>query len=228
MTPIIGLVNLHYADTRQRDASLALAHEEIARLAAVAERERIAGDLHDLLGHTLSVIVLKSALAVKLLPRDRERAATEIADVERVSREALAEVRRAVHGFRTATLDDELARARAVLASAGVEVQLAEQPPDTAAAVRPPPLDHAAAMILREAVTNVVRHARASQCRIAVAEKDDQFVLRVEDDGVGGSVVGGAGVEGMRARAREVGGTLELRGGAGVAVVLRAPRQGAP
>jgi two-component system sensor histidine kinase DesK len=90
MTPIIGFVNLHYNETRQRDAALRLAQDEIARLAARAERDRIAGDLHDLLGHTLSVIVLKSGLASKLMARDAGRAAIEIADVERISREALA------------------------------------------------------------------------------------------------------------------------------------------
>jgi two-component system sensor histidine kinase DesK len=228
MTPIIGFVNLHYAETRQRDASLVLAHEEISRLAAVAERERIAADLHDLLGHTLSVIVLKAELASKLLPRDRVRAAAEIADVERVSREALAEVRRAVHGFRSATLAHELTRARAVLGTAGVAVEVDHgHRPDLGAAALAQPLDHAAAMILREAVTNVVRHARASRCRIAVAGEADRLVLRIEDDGVGGAIVGGAGVESMRARAREVGGSLELRGGAGVAVILTAPRGGA-
>jgi two-component system, NarL family, sensor histidine kinase DesK len=230
MAPIIGFVNLHYAETRQRDASLALAHEEIARLAAVAERERIAGDLHDLLGHTLSVIVLKSELAAKLLPRDSARAAAEIADVERVSREALAEVRRAVHGFRSATLAEELTRARAVLASAGVDVEVDARARTGSAAGEaglPARLDHAAAMILREAVTNIVRHARASSCRIAVADDDQRLVLRIEDDGVGGAVVAGAGVESMRARARDVGGTLELRGEQGVAVILRAPLAGA-
>ena len=226
MTPIIGFVNLHYAETRRRDASLALAHEEIARLATVAERERIAGDLHDLLGHTLSVIVLKSELASKLLPRDRARAAAEIADVERVSREALAEVRRAVHGFRSATLDDELARARAVLSAAGVDVEVNASRAAGAgggAGTLPPPLDHAAAMILREAVTNIVRHARAARCRLAVAGEEDRLVLRIEDDGVGGPVAGGAGMESMRARARDVGGTLDVAGGCGVTVILRAP-----
>jgi two-component system sensor histidine kinase DesK len=219
MTPIIGFVNLHYVETRRRDASLKLAQEEIARLARLAERERIAGDLHDLLGHTLSVIVLKAELASKLLARDRERAASEIGEVERISRDALAEVRRAVHGFRSATLADEIVRARAVLETAGVAVAVDV---DGAPAL-PPDVEHAAAMILREAVTNVVRHARATRCRLGAGSSDRDFVMRIADDGVGGVGADGAGLASMRARAREIGGTLDHDGTKGVTVTLRVP-----
>ena len=235
MTPIIGFVNLHDVETRRRDASLRLAQSEIARLAVVAERERIAGDLHDLLGHTLSVIVLKSELASKLLPGDPQRAAAEIAEVERVSRDALAEVRRAVHGFRAATVANELVRARAVLDTARVAVDVDApivsshsgahnlQAAESRIAGLPANIEHAAAMILREAVTNVVRHAKASRCRIAATGADGHFVLRIDDDGVGGVMTEGAGVESMRARAREIGGTLEHRSSRGVSVTLRVP-----
>ena len=235
MTPIIGFVNVHYVETRRRDAALSLAHSEIARLATIAERERIAGDLHDLLGHTLSVIVLKSELASKLLARDPQRAGAEIAEVERVSRDALAEVRRAVHGFRAATLADELVRTRSVLGTARVDLQI-DAPilaasrigPEVPADERgvdgmPRNVEHAAAMILREAVTNVVRHAGASKCRIAATRANSHFVLQVEDDGTGTAIVEGAGIESMRARAREIGGTLEHRCGHGVSVTLRVP-----
>jgi two-component system sensor histidine kinase DesK len=222
MTPIVGFVNLHYVESRRRDAAIRLAQSEIARLATIAERERIARDLHDLLGHTLSVIVLKSELASKLLAREPERAAAELADVERVSRDALAEVRGAVQGFRAATLADELVRARAVLDTARVRVDIDDGDPERLELPRD--IEHAAAMILREAVTNVVRHARATTCRIAAMLDRGQFVLQVEDDGVGGTVAEGAGIESMRARAREVGGTLEHHSGRGVSVTLRVPR----
>lgn len=214
MTPVIGFVNLHYAETRRRDASLALAHEEIARLARIAERERIAADLHDLLGHTLSVIVLKSELAAKLVSRDPSRAAAEIADVERVSRDALAEVRRAVYGFRTATLADEIARARAVLSSTGIVLEGGAVPAGVLDGL-PSSTEHAAAMILRESITNIVRHARATRCRIAVERSDALFVLRIEDDGAGGMVKEGTGIQSMRARAEEVGGRLEIEASRG-------------
>jgi two-component system sensor histidine kinase DesK len=231
MTPLIGFVNLHYSETRRRDAALKLAQDEIARVATIAERERIAGDLHDLLGQTLSVIVLKSELAAKLVDRDPRRASVEIGEVERVSRDALTEVRRAVHGFRTATLNDELLRARAVLQTAGVDAFVDGADNHNRIA---PALDarteHAVAMILREAVTNVVRHAKANQCHITVVAQDGTFLLRVEDDGVGGQFGEGAGLESMRARAREIGGALEhhardTAGGSrkGTRVTLRVP-----
>ena len=219
MTPIIGFVNLHYVESRRRDASLKLAQQEIARLATLAERERIAGDLHDLLGHTLSVIVLKAELASKLLSRDPTRAAAEIADVERISRDALAEVRRAVHGFRSATLTDEMVRARAVLATAGVDAVVDA----TAEVTLSPDVEHAAAMILREAVTNVIRHARASRCRVNTVTDSGAFVMHITDDGVGGRPAEGAGIESMRARAREIGATLDHHSDRGVTVTLRVP-----
>jgi two-component system sensor histidine kinase DesK len=206
MTPLIGFVNLHYSETRRRDASLKLAQEEIARVATMAERERIARDLHDLLGQTLSVIVLKSELAAKLVARDPERAAVEIREVERVSRDALTEVRRAVRGFRGASLADELLRARAVLQSAGLQVEVDAAAPSINGIG--PDIEHSLAMILREAVTNVMRHAKATHCRISLSRADGELVLRVEDDGVGGQLVEGAGLDSIRARTREIGGAL--------------------
>ena len=225
MTPIIGFVNLHYNETRQRDAALRLAQDEIARLAARAERDRIAGDLHDLLGHTLSVIVLKSGLASKLMTRDAARAAAEIADVERISRDALAEVRRAVQGFRAATLSDELVRARGVLATAGIQLEASAAivPASGPVAGLSPQVEHAAALILRESITNVIRHARATRCRIDVARADGMLQLEIADDGVGGQAQEGSGTEGMRARAREIGGALERVGGRGMTIRLTAP-----
>jgi two-component system sensor histidine kinase DesK len=223
MTPIIGFVNVHYTETRRRDAALRMAQDEIARMATLAERDRIATDLHDLLGHTLSVIVLKAGLAVKLLTRDVARAGVEMADVERISRDALAEVRRAVHGFKAATLSDELVRARGVLATAGIAVDLAA---DVVPANGPVPdlradVEQAAALILRECITNVIRHAQATTCRIAVARDADALRLEVRDNGVGTPNEAGSGIQGMRARAQDIGGTLTYEGGTGTTVRLQ-------
>ena len=219
--PLIGFVNVHYAEVRRRDAALRLAQDEIARLAALGERERIARDLHDLLGHTLSVIVLKAELASKLLERDRDRAAAEVADVERISREALAEVRRAVLGFHTASFDDELVRARSVLQTAAVQL---ESTADVAVlASTTPQASGALAFALREAITNVVRHANATRCRVALGHVDGAVRLEIEDDGVGGDAAEGSGLQGMRARMREVGGTLERDGRRGTLVRATVP-----
>src|SRR5262245_47478391 len=111
LAPLIGAINLHFARVGRTQRKLKLAQDEVQHLAAVAERERIARDLHDVLGHTLSLIILKSELAGKLADRDPARAAREIRDVEKVARQALQDVREAIHGYR-ATLADEVARAQ--------------------------------------------------------------------------------------------------------------------
>ena len=210
--PLIGFVNVHEATARRRDASLRSAQAEVARLAAQSERLRIASDVHDLLGHSLSLIVLKAELAYKLVTRDPTAAAAEVADIERTSRQALAEVRRAVTGFRTASLRDEWVRARSVLETAQVAVtQIPEHVTPSTTLALAPQAEHALAMALREAVTNVIRHANAAHCCITM-ERDPQaehLRLAVSDDGRGSDGVEGNGLEGMRARLTEVGGRLD-------------------
>lgn len=222
--PLIGFINVHDAEVRRHDASLRMAHGEIARLAALAERDRIAGELHDLLGHSLSVIALKSDLAARIVGRDPERAAREMADAARVSREALAEVRQVVQGVRISTLADEIARARSVLRTAGVEPLVepevgAEEVVGSLVRER----EHALALALREAVTNVVRHARATRCRITVSRDGDGVRLLVEDDGRGGALVEGSGLAGMRRRVEAAGGGVDLRSDEGVRLVVSMP-----
>jgi two-component system, NarL family, sensor histidine kinase DesK len=207
-TPLIGGLNLHHAELRRRDARLRLAQDEVQRLAKVAERDRIARDLHDLLGHTLSVIVLKSERASRLAESHPARAAEEIRDVERVSREALAEVRKAVRGYRNSGFRDELARAREALEAAGVELVA-----DVERVHLPPVEDHALALVLREAVTNVVRHAAASRCEVTLSAGNGALALAIQDDGVGGRAPAGEGVTGMRTRVQEIGGRFAITTG---------------
>src|SRR5690606_12165285 len=120
ITLVVGGVNYHYAQQSRALSKLRLAHEEIEQLAAIAERERIARDLHDVLGHTLSLIVLKAELAVKLSDRDPARAAREMRDVEDVARRTLHDVRHAIRGYRT-TLPEELDRAHSMLKAARID-----------------------------------------------------------------------------------------------------------
>ena len=120
---IVGVSNIHLAAKKRADTKLRLAHEEIEHLAKVAERERIARDLHDVLGHTLSVVVLKAELAAKLTERDAARAQREMNEVEQIAREALAEVRHAIRGYRARGLGEELARAKATLEIAAVRAE---------------------------------------------------------------------------------------------------------
>ncbi len=233
--PAIGFVNVSSATTRRRDATLRVAQAEVARLAAEAERHRIASDVHDLLGHSLSVIVLKAELAKKLIARDPNAAAIEVADIERTSREALAEVRRAVTGFRAAVLADEWARARSVLQTAQLNVtQIPDQISPLATEGLSRQAEHALSMALREAVTNVIRHAGATACRLTVMPDGDHFRLEVADDGRGSDRVEGNGLQGMRARLKEVGGQLERdspagsHGGTRLTVTVPLAEKGSP
>lgn len=189
----------------RKDAELRLSHDEIRRLAQLAERERIGRDLHDLLGHTLSLIALKSELARKLIDRDQTAARDEIVEVERIARDALAQVRRAVTGIRSATLKPELASARLLLEGAGVDFQysLAELPLS-------PAQETCLALVLREAVTNVHRHAHASRVEVSLRRDDDAAILTIIDDGRGGAGEAGNGLRGMEERVRALGGELRI------------------
>lgn len=214
---VVGVINVHAAQVARANARLRLAQDEVRHLAAVAERERIARDLHDVLGHTLSLIVLKSQLASRLAGRDPERAAQEIRDVEQVSRKALAEVREAIRGYR-GTLEDEIARARSLLRAAGIHAELSIQllPMDRAA-------EEALALALREAVTNTVRHAGATACTVRVGAADGVCTLVVHDDGRGGIRAEGSGLRGMRERVESLGGRMEWVCRGGTALTVRVP-----
>lgn len=204
--PLIGAINVHQATVRRRNARLRMEHGEVEGLARSAERERIGRDLHDLLGQTLSLITLKSELAGKLVASDPMRAAGEMREVETASREALAEVRRAVRGYRSLGLAPELSRARMALGAAGVELSIEGSPYDLGAEA-----EGVAALALREAVTNVLRHAGASRCAIAYRQARDRFLLVVEDDGRGcAASEEGSGLSGMRDRLAALGGELRL------------------
>ena len=167
---------------------LRAARAEVARLAVERERLRFARDLHDLLGHSLSLVAIKSELARRLLPRDPERAAREVADVEAVAREALAEVREAVGGYRRGDLAVELRRARMALRAAGVEPSVDVDAGDVGDL--PPDAEAALAWAVREGVTNVARHAEAARCAVRVRRVPGAVVVEVVDDGAG---VPGAG-----------------------------------
>jgi two-component system sensor histidine kinase DesK len=220
-TPLVGWINLHAAGIARTNARLRMAQEEVRHLAAVAERERIARDLHDVLGHTLSLIILKSELARRVAGRDPERAAREIGDVEQVARKALAEVREAIRGYR-GTLDDEAARARALLEAAGIRAELD---------VAPPALDRAReealALALREAVTNTVRHSGATWCRVRVSGDAGGCTLAVSDDGRGGIRGEGHGLRGMRERVEALGGRVAWSSARGTTLTATVPA-GAP
>jgi two-component system sensor histidine kinase DesK len=192
-----------YAHRHQRQ--MRRSQDEITRLATLAERERIGRDLHDLLGHTLSVVALKSELARKLIDRDIDAARTEIAEVERVARDSLAQVRNAVSGIRNTALSAELLAATALLEAQGVKVKC-----ETENVKLPHDRETALALSLREAATNVGRHSGAKVVTIRVRKESAAVVMEVADDGRGGRIVPGNGLNGMRERLYTVGGSLSL------------------
>ncbi len=223
VTVTIGILVSVERGNRERDAALRLSHEEVRRLAALAERERIGRDLHDLLGHTLSMVALKSDLAGRLLERDTAAARAEIDEVSRVARDALAQVRRAVTGIRAAGITAELASARLLLEADGVafDYRFAD---GFEHGVLPAPVESALAMTLREAATNIQRHARAHRAQASFSLERGEAVLRIADDGRGGDMVPGNGLSGMRERVEGLRGSLRIDGdGDGTRMEVRLP-----
>jgi two-component system sensor histidine kinase DesK len=210
LTIVVGGGNIYFAEQKRAQSKLHAALEENVSLAAVAERERIARDLHDVLGHTLSVIVLKAELAGRLVTLDPARAAGEMADVEQTARTALGEIREAIGGYRSRGLTAEIDAARRTLDAAGVKL-LAES--KAAHGSFSPQEETALALAVREAVTNIVRHARATNCRIRFVSEAGLRRLVVEDDGQNSLVHEGNGLRGMRERIESLGGRFSLECG---------------
>lgn len=211
---------------------LRAARAEIARLAVAEERLRFARDLHDLLGHSLSTIAIKAALAHRLLPGAPERAIRELEDVQTVTQEALKEVRDAVTGYRQPTLVTELANAREILAAAGIVCQC-----EDAADRLPPAVESVLAWTVREGVTNIIRHSHARNVTIRIQQAQETVRADIRDDGEGESVgtpaspgAGGSGLHGLTERAAAIGGRLEAQscptGGFRLAVTVPIEREG--
>ncbi len=225
---VLGISNFAYSRQRLVSDQLRLANAEIERLAQQGERERIARDLHDLLGHTLTVIVLKSDIANRMFAIDPEMAHREIGEVEQTARKALTEVREAVVGYRAEGFVAEVTQARRALTAAGVQMTTNIEPELlTEAQV------NTMCLALREAVTNVARHARATVCNLELKLEEEQVRLTVADNGAGELREEGSGLRGMRERLSALGGQMQLervRGG-GTLLTIEVPflaRSGGP
>jgi two-component system sensor histidine kinase DesK len=220
-------------DLRIRNEELSRARAELARMAVAEERERFARDLHDLLGHSLSVIALKAELAGRLLPGRADEAAGEIAELEVVARGALSEVRDAVSGYRQPTLDDELAGARVALSAAGIRADVVRSPTEL-----DPSVEGVLAWAVREGATNVIRHSHARHVTMTISSTSGDAGVEVVDDGVGvdpaarlngsggpgGS--GGHGLEGLAERAEILHGRVDAgprRDGCGYRLAVTVP-----
>ncbi|XLZ69655.1 sensor histidine kinase [Massilia sp. SR12] len=218
----IGIASVMDARVRRSAQQLLRKQEEVEHIARIAERERISRDLHDLLGHTLSLIAIKAELAGRLLERDSAATAKEIKDIETTARHALAEVRSAVTGYRQTGFAQELAQARAALAAADVTLEAEVQP-----FAMPATAENVLALALREAVTNILRHAQATRCQVSVRQEGGQIVCHIRDDGRApvdrDALAGGNGLRGMRERVAAAGGRLALHTNEGLVLELYLP-----
>ncbi|MEW1647053.1 MULTISPECIES: histidine kinase [unclassified Streptomyces] len=208
---LIGFAMTGVRQLVRTTVELRKARATVAQLAANEERLRLARDLHDLLGHSLSLITLKSELAGRMLPDHPDKAAQQVADIEQVSRQALVDVREAVTGYRRPRLAGELAGAQVALTAAGVVAQLPAEPDLTTVTEDS---ESALAWALREAITNVVRHSGAQRCVVELVRRETLdgpvLELSVEDNGSGGSGKGpGNGLTGLTERLEKAGGSLE-------------------
>lgn len=204
----------------------------VRELARQGERERISRDMHDVLGHTLSLILLKVDLATRVAHEDPDRTVRELADVERITRETLEEVRQTLKGYRTRTLQDEFELAKQTLTIAGLSVSATFDPPQLA-----PEREQALCLALREGVTNIVRHARATRGALSVAVSSGHCVMIIEDDGEqcpGDATDSGAkppaaraprgdGLQGIRERIARLGGAVAADTGRGMRLTITLP-----
>jgi two-component system, NarL family, sensor histidine kinase DesK len=198
--PVVALVMAGVMQIVRSNQALAEARAEVARLAAENERIRIARDLHDLLGHSLTTITVKAGLARRLGRADPAGAVDQITEVEELCRKVLAEVRAAVSGYREVTLASELARGRELLRASGISADL-----PTATDVADPAHQELFGWAVREGLTNVIRHARARSCQVRVSAS----CVEITDDGHGSAASPGNGLSGLRERAAAVGGGVE-------------------
>ncbi|MWC28420.1 sensor histidine kinase [Paenibacillus sp. MMS18-CY102] len=212
--------------SRELRQKLDLANEQIARMSANEERARISRDLHDTLGHSLSLITMKSELAEKLMAKNHERAVQEVRDIQSTSRAALKQVRELVQGLNMTSLTEEINHAKQLLAAANIKLGIVGVEEHEADASMPL-INHIVGMCLRESMTNVVRHSKATACTIEIECTKDAFSLIVTDNGVGvdaeqlAAPLGGNGLNGMRERLKLVEGKLHIHAASGGGTSIR-------
>ena len=226
---VIGVVllpfNLYNRNRRAKlEGQLEYAEERISELIIFEERQRIARDLHDTLGQKLSLIGLKSDLAGKLITLNPAAAEKELHDIRQTASTALKEVRELVSDMRATKLEDELQRIQQILKAAEMDLTIEGTP---VFSKMPPIVENVLSMCLKEAVTNVVKHSYGKTCRISFAQTKNDFIIEVEDDGIGiirgGESMPGNGLQGMRERLEFINGSLSIKGGSGTKLIIKVP-----
>ncbi len=219
-TFLVGGVNIYQHDISLKRKELILSQQEVRHLARTSERERIARDLHDLIGHTFSVIALKAELANKLVEKDIGKAKEEIRAIENTSREALSQIREVVSGYRTSDLNTELAHAKYVLESNEISFQYQFDKLEMD--------EHnnkELAIILKELVTNILKHSQSTQVEARIEEVNKQVCLTVKDDGIGfvENQIRGFGLKGISERVNKLNGKLSIQSSTGTEVTILVP-----
>ncbi|RST72526.1 sensor histidine kinase [Siminovitchia acidinfaciens] len=217
--------NLYYRNKQiNLEGQLEHANERISELIVLEERERISRDLHDILGQKLSLIGLKSDLAGRLIKRDPQAAEKELHDIRQTASTALREVRELVADIRATKLENELVRTKQMFKAAEMDLKIEGNP---SFAHIPGIVENVLSMCLKEAVTNVVKHSRATACCITFEQLPNEFVIMVEDNGIGmesgGTMQPGSGLRGIRERLEFVNGNLQVEGEEGTRLTIRVP-----
>ncbi len=215
---LVATGSVFTADQIEEQSVLRRSNEYDQQMAALAERERIANDLHDLLGQTLTLVTLKSDIALKLMEKDPQRAALEIAEIRDASRDALRDVRSAIYDMNKTDLETELRRAKKILNAAGVNLEIHGSSPDLSAQN-----DHVLGLALRESITNIIRHAQASEAVISFDVTNEQVLMEIQDNGTVQSMTEGSGLSGIRKRVEELAGQVVFERVKGMRVLLSLP-----
>jgi len=215
---IIAIAAISTAGTLEKHAQDERSRALDTYLSAIAERERIARDLHDLLGQTLTMVALKSELASKLFDKQPQQAKQEIVEIREAASTALKDVREAVAGMNKTSLKSELKRAQQILPSAGISLTVTGSVPEL-----DPAVDQVLGLTVREAMTNIVRHSQAKSATLRIDKKDDELLLIVEDSGSGATINEGSGLAGLRKRIEQLDGKLSLELTPGLRVAMQVP-----
>ena len=215
---LIGTSNIYFAQMELKNKVIKASQEEIEHLATTAERERIARDLHDLIGHTFSLLTKKAELAQKLIDKHPEQAKSELRDIESTSREALAQVRAAVSGYKTLDLYSELKTASGLCRAADISIEQQVSTLELSEAC-----NQCLAFVLRESITNIVRHSSASTCEVCLSTNGNKVRLEVKDNGSVNQFVKGNGLSGMQERIEQLNGTFDIDTTDGFKIIAEVP-----
>lgn len=217
---LIGGVNIYQHEVSLKQKELVLSQQEVRHLARASERERIARDLHDLIGHTFTVITLKAELANKLIDKDINKAKSEISALQNISRDALSQIREVITGYRTSDLNTELAHAKYVLESNEISFTYQFDEFDMSENI-----NKEVAIMLKELVTNILKHAESDRVDAHIIKKNNYVCLKIKDNGVGIIEKGtqGFGLKGMKERVKKLDGNLSIESSSGTEININIP-----